>query len=440
MYTGWIKPFALAALLAVASSAFGQGGPSGGKPGGDKADQKPPGDKSGKDKEAPKTKLEEMIQQALRNNPDIRVAEAKVAEADAELNRTRLVVMQKVVLYNANLTDAKAKVELAERRYERLVAVGKSAPGAVSTEDLQAAEAELQTAKANLAKIEAELPLLLGDKTQDKAIEKGLEWLRRYSLDTTGDQLDRATAEQWMKFMHANTVDTNTAFALAALAAAGVKPPVQGPMADRIKKALDRPIKVDFNAIGPRDALDWLLEKVEGVPFNVRLKESELSPEVLHFKFDHEVPLGAAFQAYQDVCSPSVRLVVRDYGILVTDDKHVPPGATLLYDLWKGGQEKAKSDKPGERSAAPQKVEGTITKVDAKAGMVSVSVGSDAGLRKGDMLHVYRLGPAKDPGPKYLGQITIVAIQPTEAVCERPTRPGAVPEVGDLVTNVLPDK
>src|SRR5690348_16019153 len=45
-----------------------------------------------------KSKLEEMLAEALKNNPDIRVAVAKVAEADAELNRTRLQVMQKVVM------------------------------------------------------------------------------------------------------------------------------------------------------------------------------------------------------------------------------------------------------------------------------------------------------------------------------------------------------
>jgi hypothetical protein len=127
----------------------------------------------------------------------------------------------------------------------------------------------------------------------------------------------------------------------------------------------------------------------------------------------------------------------------VTDDKHVPPGATLLYDLWKGAQENAKSDKPAERSEEPHKVEGTITKVDAKSGAVSISVGSDAGLRKGDELYVYRLGTAKDAAPKYLGWITIVAIQPTEGVCEKPARlsiKDVVLEVGDRVTNVKPEK
>src|SRR5713226_2347416 len=123
MHVRWIKTFALGVVLTVAGHAFGQAGPGDAKKDeGTKAEQpKVPGDKPAKDA-PPKTKLEEMIQQALRNNPDIRVAEAKVAEAEAELNRTRLVIMQKVVLYNTNLAEAKAKVALAERRFERLLA------------------------------------------------------------------------------------------------------------------------------------------------------------------------------------------------------------------------------------------------------------------------------------------------------------------------------
>jgi hypothetical protein len=438
MHAGWTKAFALAVLLAAAGLVFGQAGPGDAKKD-DKADPNQPGDKAGK--EAPKTKLEEMLQQALRNNPDIRVAEAKVAEAEAELNRTRLIVMQKVVLYNANLADAQAKVASAERLHARLVDTAKKAPGLVTEQDLQAAQTELQTAKANLAKVEAELPLLLGDKAQDKAIEKGLEWLRRYSLDKTGDpnawrtaspELDRAAAEQWFKYLHTESVDTNTAFALAALATAGVKPPVQGPMAERIKKALDKPTKVDFNAIGPSDALYVLLEKVEGVPYSVRLKEAELAPELIHFRFDHEVPLGAAFQAYQDVCLPSVRFVVRDYGILVTDEKHMPPGATLLYDLWKSGQDKT------SKKSSVDKIEGKVKAVDEKTKLLTISIGSDAGLKKGDTLEVYRLD-ATDT--KYLGTLSVVDVKPTEAVAKALTAvKDDAPKVGDNVTNRLQGK
>src|SRR5438046_1023205 len=45
----------------------------------------------GAEKDRPGLTLEQMLTQAAQDNPDIRVAEAKLREADAKLNRTRLL-------------------------------------------------------------------------------------------------------------------------------------------------------------------------------------------------------------------------------------------------------------------------------------------------------------------------------------------------------------
>src|SRR5262249_59137832 len=63
-----------------------------------------------------KSKLEEMLEQALKANPDLRVAAAKVQEAEAELNRTRLEVTRKVVTLYTGLEAARKTVEVAEKR------------------------------------------------------------------------------------------------------------------------------------------------------------------------------------------------------------------------------------------------------------------------------------------------------------------------------------
>jgi hypothetical protein len=314
-------------------------------------------------------------------------------------------------------------------------------------QEIDTAEAELQSAKANLAKVEAELPLLLGTpahgRATDPAIQKGLEWLRRASLDLYGDpnrwqdvvpELDRATAEQWFKYLHKDpkdSIDANTAWALAALSAAGVKPPAQGPMAERIKKALDKEMIVRF-AGSPRQVLEQLLEKVEDVPSKIQLEEKDLgNSKTVDLIFREPVPLGALFQAYQDSVPPNVRFVVRDYGILVTDDKHVPPGAPLLYDVWKGGKE-TKAAKTAER------VEGKVKAVDDKAKLFMIDIGSDAGLKKGDLLELYRPDPK---APKYLGRLKVVEVKATEAVAEPfgGAKDGEV-KVGDNVTSQLHDK
>src|SRR5205823_5326187 len=60
--------------------------------------------------------LDEFLVQSLKHNPDIRVAEAKLMEAEAELNRSRLSTIQKAInLWNVR-QNAKNALEEAEVR------------------------------------------------------------------------------------------------------------------------------------------------------------------------------------------------------------------------------------------------------------------------------------------------------------------------------------
>jgi hypothetical protein len=76
-------------------------------------------------------------------------------------------------------------------------------------------------------------------------------------------------------------------------------------------------------------------------------------------------------------------------------------------------------------------VSGRITRIDQANGLVTISVGSDAGLGKGNTLEVYRLKP-----PTYLGTIEILQARPNEAV-GRPTAPSKYRpiQVGDEVSS-----
>jgi len=84
-----------------------------------------------------------------------------------------------------------------------------------------------------------------------------------------------------------------------------------------------------------------------------------------------------------------------------------------------------------------ENVEGLVSEAD-KSGLIEITIGSDAGLKKGDMLQVYRLDP-KDT--KYLGQVKLVEVTPTEAVAQRLTTVGdSAPKAGDNVTNEIHGK
>src|SRR5438552_2083694 len=90
------------------------------------------------DKPAKKSLLEEMLEQALKSNPDLRVAEAKLREAEAELTRTRLAVTHKVATLYAALDVAKKAVEGAEADYNRVNEAYKR--GAVAAGEFAAAQ------------------------------------------------------------------------------------------------------------------------------------------------------------------------------------------------------------------------------------------------------------------------------------------------------------
>src|SRR5437762_8496144 len=51
--------------------------------------------------------LDDLLSQALKSNPDVRLAESKVREAEADLNRVRMQIMQKIVKLEIDIKEAK---------------------------------------------------------------------------------------------------------------------------------------------------------------------------------------------------------------------------------------------------------------------------------------------------------------------------------------------
>lgn len=87
-----------------------------------------------------------------------------------------------------------------------------------------------------------------------------------------------------------------------------------------------------------------------------------------------------------------------------------------------------------ERRPPPEDVEGIVKNADAKSGLVTVSIGSDAGISKGNSLYVYRLAPK----PLFLGEIRIVDVNHHEAV-GRPqmAQRGGQLQPGDIVASQI---
>jgi septal ring factor EnvC (AmiA/AmiB activator) len=76
----------------------------------------------------------------------------------------------------------------------------------------------------------------------------------------------------------------------------------------------------------------------------------------------------------------------------------------------------------------PENVRGQVKQVDGN--LVTISVGTDAGVNRDNVLYVYRLGT----DPRYLGELTILSATPFEAVGRfRPASRSLTPRPGDEV-------
>jgi hypothetical protein len=80
-----------------------------------------------------------------------------------------------------------------------------------------------------------------------------------------------------------------------------------------------------------------------------------------------------------------------------------------------------------------ENIEGLIRKTDP-SGLVSITLGSDAGLKKDHTLEVYRLSNVPDQS-KYLGRIRIIDVSATEAVGQPMGRMSVPLQVGDRVAS-----
>jgi hypothetical protein len=251
----------------------------------------------------PQSPLDDLLAKALKDNPDLHVAEAKVQEAQASLNQARLQIVQKIVSLHQRMAAQRRTVALAEAR---VVTAKRAFENKVTpADDVLQSEAVLQKAKSELAQVEAEMTYLIGQQP------KGLR------LVHVVGGMDPELFDPSSVLRH-------------------IKPlppaPVRRDMAEKIRKALDVTVKlIDAGDLNVKDFLEYLQEKGD---INFHLVDAALGDNPVNIRLAKAVSLGAACQLLEDKCG--LRFVVRDYGIMVVDHSAVPPaGAVLLSDFWK---------------------------------------------------------------------------------------------------------
>jgi len=97
----------------------------------------------------------------------------------------------------------------------------------------------------------------------------------------------------------------------------------------------------------------------------------------------------------------------------------------------RAGASGAGAGRPGVNNPPPENVEGLVKRADTTSGLVTISLGSDAGIARGHTLEVFRFGAV----PKYLGKIRIVEVMNNQAVGSPVGKMSSPVQAGDRVAS-----
>lgn len=243
------------------------------------------------------------IAAALANDPDVKMAKAKIQLAEAELAKARLAATQKVFAAKSAAQDAQLAVVMAEQGLASLVQSYKveRVTNYETRPEYRLALLKVEAAKAKLATAEAELKLLTGGAADKTAVSFA------EAIDLAGERHH---------------------FYQAVLAISRKAP--DGAIPDRIRAALDKPVKL--GAKGAEVSFAQALEVFKkdaglGVPVRGTSGLFTITSQ------GEELPVVAWLQLFGD--DNSGEFYVREYGLMFTNKKSAPPDAPTVIEFWK---------------------------------------------------------------------------------------------------------
>lgn len=303
------------------------------------------------EKKAPAKKadpVDAQIEAALANDPDVRLARAKIALAEGELAKARQAVALKLTTLRSGIAAQRATLDSASE--QAAVAEQQLVAGRGGRTELLAAREKATAAQAKLAGLEAELKLVVGDGPRmaapadklwtvldDPATRQSV--LEHYMFSV----LEARRLSQTQSVPACTGCHSEPAEKLLGPAwhgcpgiVQGVQPaaPVsapKGPVSDRLRATLDKTV-----SLGPKDQKVTFEQAIEafkkdaGLDIPVRA-EVKVGPIV---SLGETLPVGAWLQLFADG-TPGTRILVREYGLLVTNKELSPPDGVSVFDFWK---------------------------------------------------------------------------------------------------------
>lgn len=246
---------------------------------------------------APDT-VDGQIAAALANDPDVRIAQAKVALAEAELAKVRQATTQKVVTLHSAIAEQRKLVDLAEKKNSLSTELYKK--GTLSYSELIQDQLTYTAAKNKLAAMETELNLLVGDGPKPAGSAPPPSTLIPRPADPVAPPPGPAAV-------------------------------APGSIQGRVRVALDKKLKL--GASGDKVTFEKALDVFKtqaGLDVPVRA-EAKVNAIVT---LGEELSVGAWFQLFADGTQGTV-ILVREYGLLVTNISLSPPDGLSVFDLWK---------------------------------------------------------------------------------------------------------
>ena len=323
------------AVLVAANLVFAQGTPPKDQPKKDAPAKKEPA------KPAPGS-LEDTLEKALRNSADIKAAESKVRDAEAELNRVRQQVLTKATALHADLNLAKRMLTLAEESSRRLETL--TMTGAIDQQSLYAARTAVEKHRGEVEKLETELKSLRGEFAIKSV---GIRW-QDETLDPSGIYFNGKNPTGNLQIfdpVEATYVGDLKAAWINLAGGPAKAPALQAPMAERVRKWLDQEFKGAYIGAPITEALESLRTQ-SGSEVPVRMALHGQRKDDAKIDMEGTMPIGAWLQVIEDT-DPDIRILVRDYGLLVTTKDRIPEGAARAIDFWKAKETRPKEEKKG---------------------------------------------------------------------------------------------
>jgi hypothetical protein len=284
------------------------------------------GDAGGTQKAGP---TDALVHAALANDPDLKLAQAKLQLAEAEISKAKQAVILKVLTLNATIQDLKGQVAAHTQIVQTAEKAMRTGTGALA--DLLQERMKLEPVQSALAKAEMELKLITGGMQKEMGATTEPAWGNSNTFFPVGQPYS-----YWVQGLGQDSgLPTNQGtfnyYGTAPYLLTNAAPAAKGPIPDRIRASLDKTVKLGAKGVQITfaNALE-VFKKEAGLDAPVR-QIAKIDPIVSE---GEELPVGAWFQIFADN-SPGTRFFVREYGLLVTAKDAAPPDALQLFEFWK---------------------------------------------------------------------------------------------------------